>query len=80
MTGRRARLPALLLAAGLTVTGLTACSDDAGMPDDTELTTYQGPDFTIKLPGDPVVTSRTVPAPTGDLEVTFYAVELGGHF
>ena len=77
MTARRAPgtlLVALLLVGPVLVSG---CSDDSGMPDDLELTTYEGPDFTIELPGDPTVTTRTVPSPSGDLEVTFYAVELG---
>lgn len=62
-------LGALLLLGTVAVSG---CGDDDSGP---ELVTYEGPGFSIKLPGDPTVTSDTVASPSGDLDVTFYAVQ-----
>ena len=72
MTARR--VLGALLAGSLLVAG---CSEpgSGSTQDDKQLITFQGPGFSIKLPGEPTTTTQTVSSPSGDLEVVFYAVK-----
>lgn len=71
MTRLRAVVLPLLVALGLA----SGCTSVPQEQDDKELVVFDGPGFSIKLPGEPVADLRTVTTPAGDIDVAAYVVE-----
>jgi len=68
----------LLLVCLVLVSGCSGDTKDGGKTqDDNELVRFDGPGFSLLLPGEPEESSETVPIGDAQIELTSYLVELG---